>query len=92
MLPEREMITSILIVIGCILIILLICRIVMIPFRIAGKLIWNSIIGFVMLAIFNLFGETLFHFTLEATPLHSLLAGILGVPGVALLIIVKLFF
>lgn len=61
-----------------------------IPIKIIWKLIYNGIIGGIMLFILNLAGAFLgIHITIN--PLTALIAGFLGIPGVILLIIVQKF-
>lgn len=53
------------------------------PLRLLYKLIYNSIIGVIILYVLNFIG--LFH--IEITFWHSLIVGFLGIPGVILLLI-----
>lgn len=57
-----------------------------IPIKIIIRLVWNGIIGGIMLFLFNLVGG-FFNITVVINPLTALIAGFLGVPGVILLII-----
>ena len=52
------------------------------------KIIWNSLVGAIMLYLFNLLGI----FTIKITFIHSLIAGIFGIPGVIGLAIYLHFF
>ena len=52
------------------------------PFRILWKLITNSIVGAIILWAINLFGVGI-----EITFLKALIVGILGIPGVVLVLI-----
>jgi inhibitor of the pro-sigma K processing machinery len=54
------------------------------------KIILNGILGVVILYIVNLVG-TNFNFSLTINPITALIAGFLGIPGVIVLIIIKLF-
>ncbi len=69
---------------------LVILFILAIPMRIFGKLLINAIIGFVLLLLFNFFGDVLFSFRLALTPFNALLVGTLGVPGLVILVILTL--
>ncbi|MDP4089228.1 MAG: pro-sigmaK processing inhibitor BofA family protein [Bacillota bacterium] len=60
------------------------------PFRMLGKLILNSLLGLVLLIIFNFIGKS-FGVTLGINAATVLIAGFLGVPGIAFLVIFKLF-
>ena len=87
-----SMLIGILVVAACIMVILIVARLLSIPFRLVRKVIWNSMIGFVILSLFNLFGEALFHFSLDITLLSTVIAGFFGIPGVIILILVALIF
>lgn len=54
------------------------------------KIILNGIIGVVILYIVNLIG-TRFNFSLAINPITALITGFLGIPGVIVLIIIRLF-
>jgi len=61
-----------------------------IPIKIIWRLIYNGIIGGIMLFILNLVGSFLgIHVVIN--PLTALIAGFLGIPGVILLIIIQKF-
>lgn len=74
---------------GGLILLYIIGLILVIPLRIIAKLIINGLIGGLVLFLFNLVGG-FFSFTLAINPLNSLIAGFLGVPGVVLLIVLKL--
>jgi inhibitor of the pro-sigma K processing machinery len=61
------------------------------PMKILLKLIYNGILGGLALILINLVGE-LFGFHIALNAVTAFVAGILGVPGVALLVIVKLVY
>lgn len=54
-------------------------------------LVLNGVIGVILLTIFNYFGA-LFGITIGINLLTALIAGILGVPGVILMVLFKIFF
>ena len=58
-------------------------KLIALPFRILWKLITNSIVGAIILWAINLLGVGI-----EITFLKALIAGIFGVPGVLLVLIV----
>lgn len=60
------------------------------PLKWIGKLLINSVIGFVVLMILNLIGESVFGFSIALNILNALIVGVLGVPGVILLVIFTL--
>lgn len=54
------------------------------------KLIINSVIGGICLILFNLVAGTFFKFSIGINPISALIVGFLGVPGLLLLIALKL--
>ncbi len=54
------------------------------------KLIINSVLGVIFLIVFNLIAGTFFDFSIGVNPLSALTVGFLGVPGMLLLIVLKL--
>lgn len=54
------------------------------PFKVLGKLILNAVMGAITLLLINLIGG-FFNFTLPVTAFTSLIVGLLGVPGVAII-------
>lgn len=65
-------------------------RMFFMPLKLVFKLLYNALIGGVMLWVVNFLGGYI-GFTLTINPLTALVAGFLGLPGVVLLILVKLF-
>ena len=57
-------------------------KLIALPFRILWKLITNSIVGAIILWAINLFGVGI-----DITFLKALIVGILGIPGVVLVLI-----
>ncbi|NCB50944.1 MAG: pro-sigmaK processing inhibitor BofA [Clostridia bacterium] len=74
----------------CVLLVILLIKLLKTPLKWALKLILNMISGLVLLFIFNFIGG-LFDFTLGLNVFNALVAGILGIPGVILLVLIKLF-
>ena len=72
-----------------ILLILLIGRLFLIPIKLVFKLLYNAIIGGIMLWALNFVGGH-FGFVIAINPITALIAGILGIPGVLLLIAFKI--
>lgn len=68
------------------LVLKILCKLLRFSAKILGKLIGNAILGAVILLVFNFIGG-LFGLTLSITPLNALLVGVLGVPGVILLLL-----
>jgi len=61
-------------------------RLLLVPLKIIIKLLYNGILGGVLIWIVNL-GGAYFNFHLALNPFNALIAGFLGIPGVVLLII-----
>jgi len=64
----------------------LVIRILKKPIKFIFKMLINTAIGFILLTVFNCFGAII-GFTLTINAVNAILVGILGVPGVILLII-----
>lgn len=73
-----------------IFLIFLIGKLFLMPIKLVFRLVYNAIIGGIMLWIVNFIGGH-FGFTIAINPLTALIAGFLGLPGVILLILFKLF-
>lgn len=63
-------------------------RLLLIPIRIIFNLIVNAVIGGAMLLIVNLIGS-FWGVTIGVNPITALVAGLLGVPGVILLLALR---
>ena len=74
-----------------IVLILLLGRILVFPLKVVLKLVYNGLIGGLALWLVNLIGAPL-GFILPITVWTALLVGLLGIPGVALLILYYVFF
>ena len=74
---------------ACICFIFIIGRIFIVPIKKILKLILNSIIGGIVIYIINLIGAN-FGFHIGWNIINSIIIGLLGLPGVVCLIIVKL--
>lgn len=86
-----ETISSLLILAAVVVGVILLLKIFSAPIRLALKLLINAGVGFLILFVVNFFGAFV-DFTLGINLLNALVAGILGVPGVVLLILIKLLF
>lgn len=73
------------------IIILTIVRIFSIPIRRIAVWIINTIFGFALLALFDRFG-TYLPFTLGFNLFNAAVIGVLGIPGIILLILIKWLF
>ena len=65
-------------------------RMFFMPLKLIFNLLYNALIGGVMLWVVNFLGGHI-GFTLTINPLTAVIAGFLGLPGVLLLILIKLF-
>ena len=78
-----------LVYIGCIVMIIIVGRIFIFPLKKILKLVMNSIIGAGLIYIINLIGSS-FNFHIGLNWWTILCTGILGIPGVILVILLKL--
>ncbi|WP_311487938.1 pro-sigmaK processing inhibitor BofA family protein [uncultured Helcococcus sp.] len=78
------------IVLGIIAILFLyaILKILRVSMSVIIKLLWNGAIGLVLLVIFNALGS-IFGLNIEVNALNAVVAGLLGVPGIILLLILN---
>ncbi|CCZ18833.1 pro-sigmaK processing inhibitor BofA [Clostridium sp. CAG:780] len=76
--------------VACIIGIIIVGKVFIVPIKIIGKLIINSILGVVLLYIINLVGA-LWQFHIGINVITALVVGILGIPGAVLLAILKIF-
>lgn len=82
--------TALYVVIGVLLIWLMI-KIFATPIKWALKLLLNTILGFVILFVFNFLGEYI-GITITVGWVSALVAGVLGIPGIILLLLIENFF
>ncbi|NCB74652.1 MAG: pro-sigmaK processing inhibitor BofA [Clostridia bacterium] len=78
-------------VIICVLLVVLLFKILKTPLKWALKLLLNAAGGFIALVILNFFGGFV-GLSLTINLLNCLVAGILGLPGVVLLLVLKYVF
>lgn len=62
------------------------------PMRIILKLVLNTILGVAVLLVINFVGDSLFGFHIAINVFSMLITGLLGLPGVGLLIGLKFIF
>lgn len=74
-----------------IIILFIVAKMFLMPIKIIIKLVWNAILGGALLWLVNLVGGV-FGFTIAINWMSALIVGLLGIPGVILLILWKLFF
>ena len=73
------------------LLLYLVCRVFFIPLKILFKLLYNAVIGAIFLFVLN-FAGSYFDFSIAINPFTALVVGFLGIPGIILLVLLKLFF
>lgn len=73
---------------GCIIAVVIIAKILSWPFKIIFKLLINIILGGLLLMVVNIFGAG-FGLHIPFNTITALISGILGLPGVILLIILQ---
>jgi len=61
--------------------------VLLVPLKFILKLIWNGILGGIMLFIINIIGGY-FGFHIIINPLTALITGLLGIPGVVLIVLI----
>ena len=82
--------SSVLMIVLAVLVIFALLKILSAPIRLIFKLLINTAVGFALLFLVNLIGSY-FGFSLEMNLLNALITGIFGIPGVIVLIFIKLF-
>ena len=71
-----------------VLIIVLLGKTMLLPLKVMVRLVINAIIGGIAILIINVIGGPL-GFTIPLNPLSALIAGILGLPGIIFVVILK---
>lgn len=80
---------SVIVYTACIFFLFIICRIFIVPLRTIIKLVFNSILGGILIYIINFIGAY-FNFHIGLNIFTAIFVGILGVPGAILISIVKI--
>jgi inhibitor of the pro-sigma K processing machinery len=65
--------------------------VLLVPLKIIIKLIYNSVLGGIALVLINFFGGFA-GIHIGVNPLTALAAGVLGIPGIALLLVLQFVF
>ena len=86
-----ETLSSILMIAATVVFIILLIKILSAPIRWIFKLGLNALLGFVVLFIFNFFGEYI-GISIPINLISSLITGFFGVPGVVFLILYQILF
>lgn len=63
----------------------------LVPFKLLLKLSFNSILGALAIILINAIGGV-FSITLPLNPINAVIIGTLGLPGVVLLLVIRLIF
>ena len=82
-----EILSSIGMLVAAVVVLWIIVKLFSLPF----KLVWNGIIGAIILWLTNLLGGLSFGVTIHITILKALIAGFFGIPGAAAVILWELF-
>lgn len=69
----------------------LVCKLLMLPIKLMWKLVVNGIAGALLLLVVNFVGG-LIGLSVPITPFSALLTGVLGIPGVIVLLIFQFVF
>jgi inhibitor of the pro-sigma K processing machinery len=81
-------VTSLLAFLAALFVLYILGVLLIIPLKVIPKLIINGILGGILLFIFNLIGG-LFGLNIIINPLNAVIVGMLGIPGVILLLILQ---
>ena len=82
-----EILGSIGMLVAAVVILWIIVKLLSLPF----KLVWNGILGAIILWLANLLGGALFGVTVHITIIKALIAGFFGIPGAAAVILWDIF-
>ncbi len=87
MIMSNTMIVALAVIIG-VIVILLVGKIFLLPLKWVLRLVGNILIGGIIIVVINGIGQ-FFNFQLSLNLYSALIVGLLGVPGVALLFVLK---
>ncbi|MCR5147199.1 MAG: pro-sigmaK processing inhibitor BofA family protein [Clostridia bacterium] len=80
---------TVIIYLACLIVIILIGKVFYVPLKHIVKLLINSLLGGLLIYIVNIIGAS-FNFHIGLNSFTAIFVGILGVPGVVVLVFVKL--
>ena len=86
-----ENVAAIVVAAVCVLLLLLLLAIIRLPLKFAVKLLLNMASGLVLLFVFNALGGMFDIDPLGINAVNALVSGVLGIPGVVLLVLVHNF-
>ncbi len=75
---------------GAVLVVFIVLKLLSVPFKLIIKLVLNGLIGGLIIFVINWIGSG-FGFSLPLEWWSAILVGLLGVPGVIILAIIRLF-
>lgn len=76
---------------ACVLALFLFGRVLVVPLKTILKIVFNSILGGILIYVINLIGAS-YNFHIGLNIFTAIFVGILGVPGAVLLIVLKFLF
>lgn len=83
-----ESLSIIVMIAAIVLAVILVLRLLAKPIKFVFKLLINTALGFVLLWLINFFGDWV-GISLELSLLNALIVGVLGIPGVLLLLAIR---
>ena len=81
---------TIITIVVCVLLLYLLLKIIRLPIKLLFKLLLNMLSGLALLFVFNFIGG-FFDFSLGINATNALVAGVLGIPGSVLLVLIQNF-
>jgi len=90
-LSVTEIVSAVLILAAVVVGVILLIKILMAPVKKIFKFLLNMLLGMGILFLINLIGKS-FSYQLDINLAHCAIAAIFGVPGVVLMVLIKLFF
>lgn len=85
-----ESVATVIVIVVCVLLLWLLFTILRLPLKFIFKLLLNMASGLVLLFVFNFIGGY-FDFALGINAVNAIVAGVLGIPGVILLVLLQNF-
>lgn len=83
-----DTLSTLLILVAGIVLLAILIKILSAPLRLITKLLLNTAIGYVVLFLFDFFGE-FFAVSVELNLVNAIVVGCLGIPGIILLVLLK---
>lgn len=86
-----DLISTILLIIGCAIALYVLIKIIAAPIKLVFKLLLNALTGFLLLFLANIV-SSFFDFSIPIHLVTCLIAGVFGIPGVIFLVILQILF